>query len=77
MSVTYAKVLGKHRINLVAGGNISSNKSLTQGYSALGFPDGRFFLSLIFERLPGKWNADILRDGVPLGERLFQHGVFF
>ena len=31
VSVTYAKMLGKHRINLVAGGNISSNKSLTQG----------------------------------------------
>ena len=42
LSVTYAKVLGKHRINLVAGGNISSNKSLTQGYSAVGFPDGDF-----------------------------------
>ena len=42
LSVTYAKVLGKHRINLVAGGNVSSNKSLTQGYSALGFPEGDF-----------------------------------
>ena len=42
LSVTYAKMLGKHRINLVAGGNISSNKSLTQGYSAVGFPDGDF-----------------------------------
>lgn len=42
LSVTYAKMLGRHRINLVAGGNISSNKSLTQGYSALGFPEGNF-----------------------------------
>ena len=42
VSVTYAKVLGKHRINLVAGGNLSSDKSLTQGYSALGFPEGDF-----------------------------------
>jgi len=42
VSVTYAKMLGRHRINLVAGGNISSNKSLTQGYSAVGFPDGDF-----------------------------------
>ena len=42
VSVTYAKMLGKHRINLVAGGNISSNKSLSQGYSAVGFPDGDF-----------------------------------
>ena len=42
LSVTYAKVLGKHRINLVAGGNLSSDKSLTQGYSALGFPEGDF-----------------------------------
>ena len=42
LSVTYAKVLGKHRINLVVGGNVSSNKSLTQGYSAVGFPDGDF-----------------------------------
>ena len=40
--MTYAKVLGKHRINLVAGGNLSSDKSLTQGYSALGFPEGDF-----------------------------------
>ena len=42
LSVTYAKVLGLHRINLVAGGNIYSNKTLTQGYSAQGFPDGDF-----------------------------------
>ncbi|MBO4960505.1 SusC/RagA family TonB-linked outer membrane protein [Butyricimonas sp.] len=42
LSVTYAKMLGKHRINLVVGGNVSSNKSLTQGYSAVGFPDGDF-----------------------------------
>ena len=42
LSVTYAKMLGRHRINLVGGGNISSNKSLTQGYSALGFPEGNF-----------------------------------
>ena len=42
LSVTYAKVLGKHQINLVVGGNVSSNKSLTQGYSAVGFPDGDF-----------------------------------
>ena len=42
LSVTYAKMLGKHRINLIAGGNIYSNKSLTQGYSAVGFPDGDF-----------------------------------
>ena len=42
LSVTYAKVLGKHRINLVVGGNVPSNKSLTQGYSAVGFPDGDF-----------------------------------
>ena len=42
LSVTYAEVLGKHRINLVVGGNVSSNKSLTQGYSAVGFPDGDF-----------------------------------
>ena len=42
LSVTYAKMLGRHRINLVAGGNISSNKSLSQGYSAVGFPDGDF-----------------------------------
>ena len=42
LSVTYAKVLGKHRINLVAGGNVFSNKSLTQGYSAVGFPEGDF-----------------------------------
>ena len=42
LSVTYAKVIGKHRINLVAGGNVFSNKSLTQGYSAVGFPEGDF-----------------------------------
>ena len=42
LSITYAKMLEKHRINLIAGGNIYSNKSLTQGYSAVGFPDGDF-----------------------------------
>ena len=42
LSVTWAKVLGVHRINLVAGGNFNASKSLVQGYSAQGFPDGDF-----------------------------------
>ena len=68
LSVTYAKVLGKHRINLVVGGNVSSNKSLTQGYSAVGFPDGDFSYP--------SFSNYLLRVGVPLGERVFQHGLF-
>ncbi len=42
LSVTYAKLLGRHRINLVVGGNVYSSKTLTQGYAAQGFPDGDF-----------------------------------
>lgn len=42
LSVTWAKVLGVHRINLVAGGNFNASKSLVQGYSAQCFPDGDF-----------------------------------
>ncbi len=42
LSVTYAKMLGKHRINLVVGGNVFSSRSLTQGYAAQGFPEGDF-----------------------------------
>ena len=42
ISVTFAKLLGKHRINAVIGGNLFSNKVLTQGYAAQGFPEGDF-----------------------------------
>lgn len=31
-----------HRVNLVAGGNISSSETVTNGYSAIGFPKGEF-----------------------------------
>ena len=41
-SVTYAKLINKHRINLVAGGNLFNNTVLTQGYSVEGFPEGDF-----------------------------------
>ena len=42
LSVTYAKLFGKHRVNFVVGGNLFSSRSLTQGYSAVGFPEGDF-----------------------------------
>lgn len=42
LTATWAKVLKQHRINLVAGGNIYSNLSLTEGYSVEGFPAGDF-----------------------------------
>ena len=42
VSATFAKLFGKHQVNLVLGGNIYSSKSLTQGYSAQGFPEGDF-----------------------------------
>ena len=42
LSVTYAKLFGRHRVNFVVGGNLYSSKSLTQGYSAVGFPEGDF-----------------------------------
>ncbi len=42
LSVTWAKVFGVHRFNLVAGGNFNTSKSLLQGYSAQGFPSGDF-----------------------------------
>lgn len=39
----YAKVLKEaHRFNVALGANISEQKSLTQGYSASGFPSGDF-----------------------------------
>ncbi|MDR1274126.1 MAG: SusC/RagA family TonB-linked outer membrane protein [Odoribacteraceae bacterium] len=41
-SVTYAKLIGLHRVNFVAGGNLFSSKSLVQGFSVEGFPDGDF-----------------------------------
>ena len=40
--VTFAKLIGRHRLNAVLGGNLNSNKTLTQGYSAQGFPEGDF-----------------------------------
>lgn len=43
ISATYAKVFAeKHQINAVAGGNIYDSKTLSQGYSAQGFPEGDF-----------------------------------
>lgn len=43
ITATYAKVLAeKHQFNLAIGGQISEQKTLTQGYSAIGFPDGDF-----------------------------------
>ncbi|MDR2131102.1 MAG: SusC/RagA family TonB-linked outer membrane protein, partial [Odoribacteraceae bacterium] len=41
-SVTHARLIGHHRLNLVAGGNIFSSTLLVQGYSVEGFPDGDF-----------------------------------
>ncbi len=42
LSATYAKVIGKNRINLVAGGNLNSYSTLSQGYTVKGFPQGDF-----------------------------------
>lgn len=42
LSVTFAKLIGRHRLNAILGGNLNSNKTLTQGYSAQGFPEGDF-----------------------------------
>ncbi len=42
LTATYAKVLGKHRINIVAGGNLNSYNILNQGYTVKGFPQGDF-----------------------------------
>ena len=42
LSATYAHLIGDHRINLVAGGNIYSTNSLLSGFTAEGFPAGDF-----------------------------------
>ena len=41
-TVTYAKLIAKHRFNVVGGGNVYSDESLRQGYAAEGFPAGDF-----------------------------------
>lgn len=41
-SVTFAKLLGRHQLNVVLGGNLYSQNSLTQGYEVEGFPEGDF-----------------------------------
>lgn len=38
----YAKVIDSHRFTLAAGGTISEDKALTQGYKAVGFPEGDY-----------------------------------
>lgn len=38
----YAKVIDLHRFTLAAGGTISEDKALTQGYRAVGFPEGDY-----------------------------------
>lgn len=42
LTATWAKVFDLHRINFVAGANIYNSKSLTEGYSVEGFPEGDF-----------------------------------
>lgn len=42
LSATYAHLIGDHRINLVAGGNIYSINSVFSGFIAEGFPAGDF-----------------------------------
>lgn len=41
-TATYAKLIKDHRINLVAGGYLSSSEAVNQGYAAQGFPAGDF-----------------------------------
>lgn len=41
-TLTFAQLWDKHRINIVAGGQLSHNRSLTDGYSVRGFPEGDF-----------------------------------
>lgn len=42
-TATYGYIFAeKHRVNLVGGGNFSSSESVTNGYSAEGFPEGNF-----------------------------------
>lgn len=43
LSSTYATVINeKHRVNVVAGGNLNYSNVLMQGYSVKGFPEGDF-----------------------------------
>ncbi|MGL5682890.1 MAG: SusC/RagA family TonB-linked outer membrane protein [Marinifilaceae bacterium] len=42
ITATYAKVLGRHTINAVLGGNMQSSKRIIQGYVTEGFPEGDF-----------------------------------
>lgn len=43
LSSTFAKVIdNKHRVNIVAGGNLNLYNILKQGYSVKGFPEGDF-----------------------------------
>lgn len=41
-TLIYADVFGNHRINFAGDAKISQNKSLTQGYSTVGFPQGNY-----------------------------------
>lgn len=41
-TVIYADVFGDHRINFAGDFKASQNKSLTQGYNAVGFPEGNY-----------------------------------
>ncbi|MEG2341297.1 MAG: SusC/RagA family TonB-linked outer membrane protein, partial [Odoribacter sp.] len=41
-TATFAQLFKDHRVNLVAGGNLSSTEAKTQGYSVKGFPPGDF-----------------------------------
>lgn len=41
-TVTFAQLFNRHRLNLVAGGNIFSSDNLLSGYTVEGFPAGDF-----------------------------------
>lgn len=42
LTAIYAEVFGDHRLNVAADFNIQENKSLNQGYSVRGFPEGNY-----------------------------------
>ena len=42
LTAIYGDVFGKNRINLAVNASLSQNKSLAQGYSVVGFPEGDY-----------------------------------
>lgn len=58
LTLTYGQIFNDaHQINAVLGVSISERKSISKGFSAVGFPEGNFTTPGFSNEYPDKWKA--------------------